>query len=198
MLGIISALPDEITAVIESLTEVSTQARGSRRYHQGNFEQCPVVAVFSGWGKVAAAATTTQLIAAYDVTDLVFTGVAGAVQHGLAIGDVVVGTDLMQHDMDASPIFPRYEVPLLGKASMATDAALRSRLRVAAQEFLTVDLAAAVPASSLDWFHVATPKVIEGVIASGDQFIDSAEEIDGLRRRLPQVACGFLEKRDCG
>jgi adenosylhomocysteine nucleosidase len=193
MLGIISALPDEITAVIESLTEVSTQALGSRRYHQGNFEQCPVVAVFSGWGKVAAAATTTQLIAAYDVTDLVFTGVAGAVQHGLAIGDVVVGTDLMQHDMDASPIFPRYEVPLLGKASMATDAALRSRLRVAAQEFLTVDLAAAVPASSLDWFHVATPRVIEGVIASGDQFIDSAEEIDGLRRRLPQVACVDME-----
>ena len=99
----------------------------------------------------------------------------------------------MQHDMDASPIFPRYEVPLLGKASLGTDAGLRARLRVAAQEFLGMDLTAAVPASSLHWFHVATPKVIEGVIASGDQFIDSAEEIDGLRRRLPQVACVDME-----
>jgi len=51
----------------------------------------------------------------------------------------------------------------------------------------------AVQASSLDWFHVATPKVIEGVIASGDQFFDSAEEIDALRRRLPQVACVDME-----
>lgn len=193
MLGIISALPDEITAVIESLTEVSTQTLGSRRYHQGNFEECPVVAVFSGWGKVAAAATTTQLIAAYDVTDLVFTGVAGAVQHGLAIGDVVVGTDLMQHDMDASPIFPRYEVPLLGKALLATDAGLRARLRAAGQGFLREDLAMAVPQGSRAWFHIASPKVIEGVIASGDQFFDSAEEIDALRSRLPQVACVDME-----
>jgi adenosylhomocysteine nucleosidase len=193
MLGIISALPDEITAVIESLTDASTRTLGSRHYHQGNFEECPVVVVFSGWGKVAAAATTAQLIAAYDVTDIVFTGVAGAVQHGLAIGDVVVGTDLMQHDMDASPIFPRYEVPLLGKALLATDAGLRSRLRAAAQEFLRTDLTAAVPESAREWFHVATPQVIEGVIASGDQFIDSAEEIDGLRRGLPEVACVDME-----
>src|ERR1700745_4330475 len=167
MLGIISALPDEITAVIESLTEVSTQTLGSRRYHRGNFEECPVVAVFSGWGKVAAAATTTQLIAAYDVTDLVFTGVAGAVQHGLAIGDVVVGTDLIQHDMDASPIFPRYEVPLLGRALLATDAGLRARLHAAAAGFLREDLAAVVPQSSRDWFRISSPRGIEGMRASG-------------------------------
>ena len=50
-----------------------------------------VVAAESPWGKVAAAATTAQLIASYDVTDIVFSGVAGAVRHGVSIGDVVVG-----------------------------------------------------------------------------------------------------------
>lgn len=193
MLAIVSAMPDEITLVVESLVDVSTQTLGHRQYHAGNLEGTAVVVVFSGWGKVAAAATTTQLIASYDVTDIVFTGVAGAVQHGLAIGDVVVGTELIQHDMDASPIFPRYEVPLLGKAMLATDAGLRTRLRAAAEEFLGKDLPIAVPQSSREWFHIASPKVIDGVIASGDQFFDSAEEIDALRRRLPQVACVDME-----
>ena len=193
MLAIISAMPEEITAIVESLTEVTTRALGQRQYHAGNFDATPVVVVFSGWGKVAAAATTTQLIASYDITDIVFTGVAGAVRHGLSIGDVVVGSELMQHDMDASPIFPRYEVPLLGKALLPTDAELRARLHAAAQEFLRQDLAAAVPQSSRDWFRIASPQVLEGVIASGDQFIDSAQEIEALRQRLPNVACVEME-----
>jgi adenosylhomocysteine nucleosidase len=193
MLGIISALPDEIAAVAESLEEVTTQTLGHRQYHTGNFRGTPIVVVFSGWGKVAAAATTTQLIASYDVTDIVFTGVAGAVRHGLSIGDVVVGTELIQHDLDASPIFARYEVPLLGKALLATDAGLRARLSAAAQEFLRQDLAAVVPQRERDWFRISSPRVVEGVIASGDQFIDSAEEIDALRQRLPDVACVEME-----
>jgi len=193
MLAILSAMPDEITLVVESLTEVTTRTFGYRQYHAGNFQDTPVVVVFSGWGKVAAAATTAQLIASYDVTDIVFSGVAGAVQHGLSIGDVVVGTELIQHDLDASPLFPRYEVPLLGKALLATDARLRARLRTAAQGFLQRDLPTAVPQSSRDWFRITSPQLLEGVIASGDQFVDSAEEIDVLRRLLPQVACVEME-----
>ena len=193
MLAIVSAMPDEITAVVESLVEVSTQSLGRRQFHAGRLQGCAVVVVFSGWGKVAAAATTTQLVASYDVTDIVFSGVAGAVQHGLSIGDVVVGTGLIQHDMDASPIFPRYEVPLLGKAMLATDAGLRARLRAAAEAFLRHDLAVVVPQSSRDWFRISSPRVVEGVIASGDQFIDSAGEIDDLRERLPKVACVEME-----
>jgi len=193
MLAILSAMPDEITLVVESLTAVTTRTFGYRQYHAGNFQDTPVVVVFSGWGKVAAAATTAQLIASYDVTDIVFSGVAGAVQHGLSIGDVVVGTELIQHDLDASPIFPRYEVPQLGKALLATDARLRARLRTAAQGFLREDLLTAVPQSSRDWFRITSPQLIEAVIASGDQFVDSAEEIDALRRRLPQVACVEME-----
>jgi len=193
MLAIISAMPDEITLIVESLTEVTTRTHGSRQYHAGHFEDTPVVVVFSGWGKVAAAATTTQLIASYDLTDVVFTGVAGAVRHGLSIGDVVVGSELIQHDLDASPIFPRYEVPLLGKAMLPTDADLRAQLRSAAEEFLRQDLVAAVPQSSRDWFRISSPQVIEGVIASGDQFIDSRDEIEALRQRLPKVACVEME-----
>jgi len=193
VLAILSAMPDEITAVVESLDDVTTRELGSRTYHAGKFQGTPIVTVFSGWGKVAAAATTTQLIASYDVTDIVFTGLAGAIQRGLSIGDVVIGTELIQHDMDASPIFPRYEVPLLGKALFATDAGLRARLHAAAERFLREDLAAVVPQSSRDWFRISSPRVLEGVIASGDQFINSAEEIESLRERLPKVTCVEME-----
>ena len=193
MLAIGSAMPDEIAAIVESLTDVTADTLGHRQYHAGKFQGAPVVAVFSGWGKVAASATATQLIASYDVTDLVFTGVAGAVQQGLSIGDVVVGRELIQHDMDASPIFPRYEVPLLGKALLQTDAQLRARLRAAALEFLRQDLTVAVPQSSRDWFRISSPQVVEGVIASGDQFVDSAEEIEALRQQLPNVVCVEME-----
>ena len=50
-----------------------------------------------------------------------------------------------------------------------------------------------MPQSSRDWFRISSPQVVEGVIASGDQFIDSAEEIEALRRRLPDVACVEME-----
>jgi len=193
VLAILSAMPDEIAAIVESLSDATTRTLGSRQYHAGNFHGVPVVAVFSGWGKVAAAATTTQLIASCEATRIVFTGVAGAMRHGSSIGDVVIGTELIQHDLDASPIFPRYEVPLLGKALLATDAGLRGRLRAAAQEFLRQDLPVMVAQSERDWFAISAPKVIEGVIASGDQFFDSAEEIEALRRRLPQVVCVDME-----
>lgn len=186
-------MPDEITAIVESLTGVTTQTLGSRQYHAGALQGVPVVAVFSGWGKVASAATTTQLIATCAATEIVFSGVAGAVRHGASIGDVVIGTELIQHDMDATPIFPRYEVPLLGKSLLATDSGMRARLRQAAHEFLREDLAAMVAQGERDWFGISTPKVMEGVIASGDQFFDSIEEIEDLRRRLPQVVCVDME-----
>jgi adenosylhomocysteine nucleosidase len=193
MLAILSAMPDEITAIVESLGDATAQSIGSRRYHRGLLNGVPVVAVFSGWGKVASAATTAQLIASCEATHIVFTGVAGAVQHGASIGDVVIGTELIQHDLDASPIFPRYQVPLLGKSLLGTDAGMRRRLRAAAQQFLRQDLTEMVAQSERDWFGVSAPKVLEGVIASGDQFFDSAEEIEALRRRLPQVACVDME-----
>ena len=193
MLAIMSAMPEEITAILASLAGVTTRTLGSRQYHAGGFHGVPVVAVFSGWGKVAAAATTAQLIASCDATEIVFAGVAGAVRHGSSIGDVVIGTELIQHDLDASPIFARYEVPLLGKSLLATDAGLRGRLRNAAHEFLRQDLATMVAQRERDWFGISAPKVLEGVIASGDQFFDSVEEIADLRQRLPQVVCVDME-----
>ncbi len=115
MLAVVSAMLEEIASVIEALSDVKIQEFGRRQFHTGRLHGVDVVAVFSRYGKVAAAATVTQLLTSYPVTRLIFGGVAGGTRPGLAIGDIVVATDLIQHDMDASPLFPRYEVPLLAK-----------------------------------------------------------------------------------
>jgi len=193
MLAIVSAMHEEIAQVVGSLQGVRTQQLGRRTFHAGVFAGVEVVAVFSRYGKVAAAATVTQLLASYPVSELVFSGVAGGVRHGLAIGDVVVASGLLQHDMDASPIFPRYEIPLLGKAVFSTDQRLSDRLSTAARRFLAEDLGAHVAAEEREFFSIVAPQLIRGLIASGDKFFSSASEVTELRRRLPQVCCVEME-----
>lgn len=193
MLAIMSATHEELSAIVSSLEGASTQQFGRRYYHRGRLAGTEVVAVFSRWGKVAAAATATHLISSFAASRLVFSGVAGAVSPGLAIGDVVVGAALVQHDMDATPLYPRYEVPLLGKARFTPDAGLSARLAAAAERFLESDLTGAVPPAQLSHFRIRAPKVIAGLIASGDKFFASAADLARLRHELPDVTCVEME-----
>ena len=193
MLAIMSATHEELAEVTRSLGNASVRERGHRHYHLGRLAGTDVVGVFSRWGKVAAAATATELISSLAATRIIFSGVAGAVSPGLAIGDIVVGSALLQHDMDATPLYPRYQVPLLGKARFSADGALCAQLTAAAQTFLTGDLAAAVPAAELSHFRIGAPKVVAGLIASGDKFFASAAELNLLRRQLPDALCVEME-----
>jgi adenosylhomocysteine nucleosidase len=193
MLAIVSAMLEEITGVIQALSDVKIQEFGRRQFHTGRLRGVDVVAVFSRYGKVAAAATVTQLLTSYPVKRLIFGGVAGGVQPGLAIGDMVVATDLIQHDMDASPLFPRYEVPLLGKARFATDPELRAQLAMAAKLFAEHDLASQVTQRERAYFKMTVPKVVEGMVASGDKFFASSAQVQALRQRLPTVCCVEME-----
>jgi adenosylhomocysteine nucleosidase len=100
---------------------------------------------------------------------------------------------LMQHDLDASPIFPRYEVPLLGKALLEADPLLTAELTAAARVFVSQDLTAAIAPPERLHFRIGTPQVRSGLIASGDKFFASRAEISALRARLPQVLCVEME-----
>ena len=89
-----------------------------RDFWHGELHGQPVVLGLSKIGKVAAATTSAALIERFGVGRIVFTGVAGGLGAGVNVGDVVVATDFVQHDMDASPLFARYEVPLYGKTRL--------------------------------------------------------------------------------
>jgi adenosylhomocysteine nucleosidase len=193
MLAIMSATPEENASVVSALEAPRSLELGRRRYHFGTFHGVEVAVVFSRWGKVAAAATATQLIAGFGATEIVFSGVAGAVHTDLKIGDIVVGTELLQHDMDATPIFARYEVPLLGATKFATAPQLRAELAAAAVAFLREDVTTQVGGPVLEEFGTRTRKVVEGAIASGDRFFSGSAQVAELRQRLPEVTCVDME-----
>ena len=122
MIGILSAMPQEAGLLARELKREAEHVHGGRTYCTGTLAGRRVVVVFSRIGKVAAAATAQHLIDVHRVQSIVFSGVAGALDPTLSVGDIIVGRRLWQHDMDASPIFPALEVPLLGVSAFAADA----------------------------------------------------------------------------
>src|SRR5262249_48297897 len=153
---------------------------GQRTYHSGHLWGTPVVAVFSRWGKVAAATTATHLISDFVVEEILFTGVAGAAQPGLKVGDVVVGARFWQHDMTARLRFPRHETPLLGRSSFASDEPRRTQLLQAAAAFLRDDLPTAASEATRAAFRIRSPRAVAGDIASGDKFFANRADLADL------------------
>lgn len=190
MIGIISAMQEEIQALLNELQLVSTTVKGMRTYYSGILFKKQVVLVFSRWGKVASAATTAQLINDFNIEELIFTGVAGALNSTLNIGDVVIGKNLYQHDMDASPLFEPFEIPMLKKKFLATKDA--TKLIEASNTFLT-NYNQYINTSLAQNFNINCPKVIYGDIASGDQFISSKQKIKVLNTELPSAVCVEME-----
>jgi adenosylhomocysteine nucleosidase len=100
LIGIVGALKEEIEPLVEAMDDVQTSKWGKRSLHEGAVGSCEVVAVACGVGKVKAAACTQYLIDRFSVEAVVCSGVAGAVNPGLRIGDIVISKRALQHDFD--------------------------------------------------------------------------------------------------
>jgi adenosylhomocysteine nucleosidase len=174
-LGLMSALPQEQANMREMLSNVSASHFAKREFIAGQFRiedhAIHIVCALSGIGKVAAATTASTLITHYGCDALLFTGVAGGIGKGVKVGDVVIGTQCLQHDMDASPLFPRYELPMRGVSVLPTDLALTRVLRKA------VLASMAAQSTTITTVH-------EGLIVSGDKFMSAAHESRTLRDGL--------------
>jgi adenosylhomocysteine nucleosidase len=181
--AILSALAQEQNSLLALLQQPQQVSHAGRTFWQGHLQGQPVVLALSRIGKVAAATTTTALIERFGVQRIVFTGVAGGLGAGVKVGDVVVATDFLQHDLDVSPLFPRYEVPLYGQARFAGDAALTAMLFTAACGALAHEHAHDHVQDSLARQPFPGACVHQGLIASGDRFVSGAGE-----SRMLQVA----------
>jgi adenosylhomocysteine nucleosidase len=144
-------------------------------------------------GKVAAALTAASLIRDHHVDAIVFTGIAGALSDRLAIGDVVIASELVQHDLAGPPeLFVRGEIPLLGVVELAADPALTAAAVAAATDFLSGGLEAIVTPEQLAGLGIGRPSVHVGQVATGDEFIEG-ELKDVVRRRAPEALCVDME-----
>jgi adenosylhomocysteine nucleosidase len=190
--AIVAALHDELASVLALMPDEHKETLAGREFWVGHLHGQEVVAVLSGIGKVAAATTATLLIERFQVNRIVFTGVAGGLGSGVRVGDVVVAESFLQHDMDASPIFPRHEVPGYGRSRFDTDRSLTEQLARAAstalggaEHFLDRETRAA--------FGLQAPRLHRGLIVSGDRFVSTASECSALQRELPDALAVEME-----
>ena len=191
-IAIVSALHEELAAVLELMPDERQQVVGGRTFWRGHLHGHDVVAVLSGIGKVAAATTATALIERFGVQRIVFTGVAGGLAPGVRVGDVVVAQRFLQHDMDASPIFPRHEVPGYGRSRFDADAALTAQLAQASERVLH-ELPAQLGAAVMQAFGLKTPRCHQGLLISGDRFVSTTAESLALREALPDALAVEME-----
>lgn len=188
------AMPEEISTITGLLTGCTPQEAGGRTYYSGLLQGIKTVVVFSRWGKVAAAITVTTLIHQYGITELIFTGVAGAISQALNIGDIVIAQRLIQHDMDARPLMPQYEIPLLNVTCFACGGDRVEQAEVVIRALLNKKhLAAVIEPADMDAFNIHEPRLFIGDIASGDKFFSGTEEKHKLMRSLPSVLCVEME-----
>lgn len=187
MIGVLGAMEQEVGLVADLLTERSDTRIGPREFRTGRLGGHDVVLAVSGFGKVAASSTVTTMIDRFEITALVFSGVAGGIGPGVVIGDLVVADDLVQHDFDASPIFPRYVVPSLERSHLEADPVIVAALTAAAEAV------ADRPPAGLGDFTDRRPSVHCGTVASGDRFVDDAAEVRDLLGRLRGVLAVEME-----
>ena len=195
MIGIMSAMHEELNLIVEMLSDVTEEKIGRKVVTLGKLNNKNVVVVFSGWGKVAAATTSTMLIERYNIAELIFTGVAGCVQPDLYIGDIVIGSSFVQHDMDCAGVLgiKRFEIPLVSLTEIPSDKNLQLKSEQAAKKYLTKDLTGDVSKSDLNSLGITRPKIVSGLIGSGDQFISSQVKLDELKASLPTLLVVEME-----
>lgn len=186
-LALISAMHEELRALLACLEGASVEHHGGRAFHRGRLAGREAVLVLSGIGKVAAAATAALTLQRYAPQAVVFTGVAGGLGPGVQVGDVVVAQSLLQHDLDASPLFPRWEVPLTGRSRFPTEPGLRQTLLAACDQVL------AQPPAGLSALGLGRPSRHLGLVVSGDRFVSSAAESEALRAVLPDALAVEME-----
>ena len=162
MIGIIGAMKIEVEAIESLMTEKEEKKIGILRFVSGKLYGKEIVTAVCGIGKVAAAICTQAMILTYAPDCIINTGVGGSLSADLSIGDVVIAEDLVQHDMDTSPIGdPIGLISGLNIIYIPADKKVNDTL-----------------------FRAASGcKAVKGRIASGDQFI-----ADDTNRQLRSIS----------
>ncbi len=175
MLGIIGAMDEEVSKLKEVMDDVEITTKASMDFYKGKISGKDVVVVRSGIGKVNAGICTQILVDCYGVEAVINTGIAGSLNAAIDIGDVVLATDALQHDMDATGfgyepgVIPRMEV-----STFVADERLRTLAKECCQR-VNPDI-----------------KVFEGRVVSGDQFISDKN----IKNRITSQFAGYCTEME--
>jgi adenosylhomocysteine nucleosidase len=175
-LAILVALEVEAQGLVRHLAP-STISSPRLSVWEGLVEGTPVVLVITGVGKVAAAIAAQFACDEFDPASILVVGLAGATDSGGQVGQLIVASGALQHDMDARPFTDaRGVIPSLGKAVLASDPTLSARLRNAIESVAD------------------NPRIVRsGIVLTGDQIVTSRAVRDGLIADFPDAGCFDME-----
>lgn len=170
MIGIISALALETDMLLKNSSVDKKETVCGIEFHEIKIKNKDIVVAVCGVGKVNAARVTQAMILKYDPSLIINTGVAGALSPDLSIGDIVIASKVLQHDMDTTALGD--EAGFLSTPPL---------VYIPADEKAKTDLISS--ASSLSY------NVKEGIVASGDKFVANEEEKLRIRALFSADAC---------
>lgn len=165
-IGIIGAMQVEVDGLVKKMENSSSKKVAGVTYYSGKLCGVNVVVARSGIGKVNAAIAATVMAQDFGVTSIINTGIAGSLSNELNIGDIVLSTDCLEHDMDATGFgYKRGVIPQMADSDFKASESLLEAAKKAAAEVLT-DI-----------------NVKAGRVVSGDQFISD----DAKKKELKEL-----------
>lgn len=169
MTGIIGAMDVEVEAIKAAMQDAEHQTVSGIPFYTGTLHGNPAILARCGIGKVNAAVCTQIMISVFGVDEIINTGVAGAVAHGIRQNDIVIADNFVQHDVDTSAIGDQVGfVSTVNQIYFEADKGIAARLKTAIG----------------DKAHAVT-----GTIAIGDQFVADKAVTAQLRERFHASAC---------
>jgi adenosylhomocysteine/aminodeoxyfutalosine nucleosidase len=155
-IAIMGAMEEEIQPLLKYFSDINIIQYANNTYYEVKYNNLNIVIAYSKIGKVFSSLTATILIEKFKCNILLFSGVAGGINPKLAIGDLIVANKLCQHDLDITAFgHPHGYVPG-GDIFISTDEKLKN--------------------IALDVAKSENIKIIEGIIATGDQFVANKED----------------------
>ena len=166
-IGIIGAMEVEIASLKSAMKVSRMLKKAQMEFLEGELEGCQAVVVRSGIGKVNAAVCTQILVDEIGVDGVINTGIAGSLKAEINIGDIVLSTDVLHHDMDATGFgYPLGQIPQMDAFSFQADEQMRKLAKEVCEE-VNPEI-----------------RVFEGRVVSGDQFISSREVKDKIKENF--------------
>lgn len=172
MIGIIGAMAVEVEEILARMAEDRQETVSGIVYHIGRIAEKDCVVAKCGVGKVAAAVCAQTMILKFAPSAVVNVGVAGGIGLDMHIGDVVVSSGLVQHDMDTSAVGD--EKGLISGLNLVVIPAPKALAELAERTAERI---------------YGKEKVHAGIIATGDQFISDGERLDRIRDEFGACAC---------
>lgn len=167
VIGIIGAMEEEVAALKEKMELTGVLKKASMEFYQGTLQGKDVVVVRSGIGKVNAGLCTQILADVFGVTHVINTGIAGSLDARIDIGDIVISTEALQHDMDATQFgYPLGQIPRMETLAFPADEAM-GRIAKEACEKVNPEI-----------------QVFMGRVVTGDQFIAGREVKDRIKENF--------------